>query len=30
MKRLFGILTVMLCATSMSYAQADEIVTVKT
>ena len=30
MKRLFGILTVMLCATSMSYAHADEIVTVKT
>ena len=30
MKRLFGILTVMLCATSMSYAQADEIVTLKT
>lgn len=30
MKRLFGILSVMLCATSMSYAHADEIVTVKT
>ena len=30
MKRLFGILTVMLCATFMSYAHADEIVTVKT
>ena len=30
MKRLFGILSVMLCATFMSYAHADEIVTVKT
>ena len=30
MKKLFGILSVMLCATSMSYAHADEIVTVKT
>ena len=30
MKILFGILSVMLCATSMSYAHADEIVTVKT
>ena len=26
MKKLFGILSVMLCATSMSYAQADGIV----
>ena len=30
MKRLFGILSVMLCATFMSYAHADEIVTGKT
>ena len=26
MKKLFGILSVMLCATSVSYAQADGIV----
>ena len=29
MKKLFGILSVMLCATSMSYAQADGIATLQ-